>query len=73
MERSLPAGGYNMQVMFANTGRSSMLYAGQDGNRDHMAVVAAAMQGDKDRDQGAATRSQAVTTATIRGILTGIK
>ena len=67
---TLPGGGYNMQAMFANTGSSGK---GQDGNKDHMAVVAAAMQAAKPANDGATTRSQAVTTATIRGILTGIK
>lgn len=71
MEKAM--GGYNMQAMFANSSRSSGMYAGQDGNKDHMAVVAAAMQGSKETERQAAMRSQAVTTATIRGILTGIK
>lgn len=71
LERAV--GGYNMQAMFANSSRASGLYAGQDGNKDHMAVVTAAMQGSKETERQAAMRSQAVTTATIRGILTGIK
>lgn len=46
------------------------LYAVQDGNKDHMAVVAAAMQRGK---SGESESRQASTRATIRGILSGIQ
>lgn len=46
------------------------VYAVQDGNKDHMAVVAAAMQRGK---TGESESRQASTRATIRGILSGIQ
>ena len=61
----------SIEGMFSNP-RDRLLgvYATQDGNKDHMAVVAAAMQQGK---VGKLESRQASTRATIRGILSGIK
>ena len=57
--------------IFANPReRLEGVYSVQDGNKDHMAVVAAALQQSK---SGGAGSRQASTRATIRGILSGIK
>ncbi|DBA85962.1 TPA: hypothetical protein ACH3X1_005501 [Trebouxia sp. C0004] len=60
-----------IESMFSNP-RERLLgvYATQDGNKDHMAVVAAAMQEGK---VGKLESRQTSTRATIRGILSGIK
>lgn len=61
----------NVMAMFATPrDRLQGVYAVQDGNKDHMAVVAAAMQQGK---TSKADSRQASTRATIRGILSGIK
>lgn len=61
----------NAPSLFANPReRLQGVYAVQDGNQDHMAVVAAAMQQGK---VGKSESRQATTRATIRGILSGIK
>ncbi|KAA6424406.1 MAG: hypothetical protein FRX49_05618 [Trebouxia sp. A1-2] len=61
----------SIEGMFSNP-RDRLLgvYSTQDGNKDHMAVVAAAMQQGK---VGKLESRQASTQATIRGILSGIK
>ena len=61
----------SVEGLFANP-RERLLgvYSTQDGNKDHMAVVAAAMQQGK---VGKFDSTQASTRATIRGILSGIK
>ena len=57
--------------MFANPReRLEGVYSVQDGNKDHMAVVAAAMQQSK---SGQVESRQSSTRATIRGILSGIQ
>ena len=57
--------------IFANPrDRLQGMYSVQDGNKDHMAVVAAAMQQSK---TGKSESRQASTRATIRGILSGIQ
>ena len=59
-----------VQGIFANPNeRLQGLYAVQDGNKDHMAVVAAAMQQGK---IGKVESRQTSTRATIRAILSGI-
>ena len=61
----------SVETLFANP-RDRLLgvYATQDGNKDHMAVVAAAMQQGK---VGKSDSTKASTRATVRGILSGIK
>ena len=57
--------------IFANPrDRLQGIYSVQEGNKDHMAVVAAAMQQSK---TGKAESRQASTRAKIRGILSGIQ
>lgn len=47
------------------------VYSVQDGNKDHMAVVAAALQATKSGEPG--SRQASTRATTIRGILSGIQ